>query len=82
MFCVGVPGGCFLLLWRARDEIKMAEEVRSKNKSLDGIRFLFENYKPECWCVRERICSRLVKTTLTFARAGTGSPWRWCAGSS
>jgi hypothetical protein len=52
VFCVGVPGGCFLLLWRARDKIKVTEEAREKDKDLDSIRSLFENYKPECWYVR------------------------------
>ncbi|GMI34216.1 hypothetical protein TeGR_g11427, partial [Tetraparma gracilis] len=49
VFCVGVPGGCFLLLWRQRDKINVAEDKRKKDKSLDSIRSLFENYKPEHW---------------------------------
>ncbi|GMI26089.1 hypothetical protein TeGR_g11125, partial [Tetraparma gracilis] len=49
VFCVGVPGGCFLLLWRQRDKINVSEETRKKDKSLDSIRSLFENYKPEHW---------------------------------
>ncbi|GMI41991.1 hypothetical protein TeGR_g322 [Tetraparma gracilis] len=49
LFCVGVPGGCFLLLWQAQSKIKAPEEVRKKDKSLDSIRSLFDNYKPDCW---------------------------------
>ena len=49
VFCVGVPGGCFLLLWRQRDKIKVSEEERKADESLGSIRSLFENYKPECW---------------------------------
>jgi hypothetical protein len=49
VFCVGVPGGCFFLLWRQRDKINVSEETRKKDKSLDSIRSLFENYKPEHW---------------------------------
>ena len=52
VFCVGVPGGCFLLLWRQRDKIKVSEEERKADESLGSIRSLFENYKPECWYVR------------------------------
>ena len=55
VFCVGVPGGCFLLLWRQRDKIMASEDKRKKDKSLDPIRSLFENYKPEHWFVRKRI---------------------------
>jgi hypothetical protein len=47
VFCVGVPGGCFLLLWRQRDKINVPEDKRKKDKSLDSIRSLFENYKPD-----------------------------------
>lgn len=49
VFCGGVPGGCFLLLWKSRDKISKAEEVRAKDESLSRIRFLFEYYKPEHW---------------------------------
>ncbi|GMI37805.1 hypothetical protein TeGR_g12293, partial [Tetraparma gracilis] len=49
VICVGVPGGCFLLLWRQRDKIMASEDTRKKDKSLDSIRSLFENYKPEHW---------------------------------
>ncbi|GMI24111.1 hypothetical protein TeGR_g10287, partial [Tetraparma gracilis] len=49
VFCVGVPGGCFLLLWRQRDKIKVSEVERKADESLGSIRSLFENYKPECW---------------------------------
>ncbi|GMI25760.1 hypothetical protein TeGR_g8964 [Tetraparma gracilis] len=49
VFCVGVPGGCFLLLWRQRDKIMASEDKRKEDKSLNSIRSLFENYKPEHW---------------------------------
>jgi hypothetical protein len=76
VFCVGVPGGCFFLLWRQRDKINVSEETRKKDKSLDSIRSLFENYKPDHWYERERIrcCPSPPLLTLRLrSRAGTGS---------
>ena len=36
VFCVGVPGGCFLLLWRQRDKIKVSEEERKAEGEVGG----------------------------------------------
>ena len=74
VICVGVPGGCFLLLWRQRDKIMASEDKRKKDKSLDPIRSLFENYKPEHWCVARKTCCPPPQLTLRLhSRAGTGS---------
>ena len=49
VICVGAPGGCFLLLWKNRAQIKQPLEVRLKNENLRYFDFLFDAYKPEYW---------------------------------
>ena len=48
IFCLGVPGGCLALLWKASDKIK-SEDEDSLDENLDADRFLYENYKRGYW---------------------------------
>jgi len=53
--CVGVPGGCFWLLWKHRHQINPHEDrdealrIRAEDESFDFIRFMFVSYEPKCW---------------------------------
>ena len=75
VICVGVPGGCFLLLWRQRDKIMASEDKRKEDKSLDSIKSLFENYKPEHWYASAVRAASLPPCLLFFCACaqGTGS---------
>ena len=56
IICVGLPGGCFVLLFVNRAKINPpnvyedeALRLREADKSLDFIRFLFQSYRPAYW---------------------------------
>jgi len=56
IICVGLPGGCFVLLFVNRAKINPigvsedeALHLREADKSLDFIRFLFKSYRPAYW---------------------------------
>ena len=56
IICVGLPGGCFVMLLVNRAKINPpgvseaeALRLRKADKSLDYIRFLFQSYRPEYW---------------------------------
>ena len=56
IICVGLPGGCFAMLFVNRAKINPPDvsedealRLREADKSLDYIRFLFRSYRPAYW---------------------------------
>ena len=79
IYTVALPLATFIVLWRQRrvilatDDDNATQEPRSGTEMITGLRFLFENYKPESWYWELVEMSRKVIVTSGLILVGQES---------